>query len=91
MFSENSRYFRAGTLRVKGPNGESVTITRIPSLRKDPLAGYHRRLEGQRLDVIASHFLKDATAFWRLCDANGWVVPDTLAIQALIGIPEQGG
>lgn len=88
MFAENSRYFRAGAVKVNGPNGETVTVTRIPLPRKDLLAGYHRRLEGQRLDVIAAHFLKDATAFWRLCDANSWMVPDSLAVQDLIGIPE---
>jgi hypothetical protein len=39
------------------------------------------------LDLIANAFLKDATAFWRLCDANNTVVPDGLAARDLIGIP----
>jgi hypothetical protein len=90
MFFSNSRYAKAGTYTVTGPKGEPVQVTRIPLPRKTPLAGFHRRLEGQRLDLIASHYLKDATAFWRLCDAHDAVVPDVLAVSELVGIPRAG-
>jgi hypothetical protein len=90
MFFANSRYVKAGTYSVPGANGEPVLVTRIPQPLKTPLAGYHRRLEGQRLDLIASHYLKDATAFWRLCDAHDAVVPDVLGVSDLVGIPRAG-
>jgi hypothetical protein len=38
--------------------------------------------------MMASFFLKDATTFWKLCDANNSVVPDALAARPLVGIPQ---
>jgi hypothetical protein len=87
MFFPGSRYEKAGTYTVQEPAGAVVTVTRLPLPRAAPLRGYHRRLEGQRLDLIAARYLADATTFWRLCDANNALVPDALAAHDLIGIP----
>ncbi len=46
-----------------------------------------QRLDGQRLDLIANHYLADPLAFWVLCDANGTVAPDALAAAPRVGIP----
>ena len=46
-----------------------------PPCRAASLIGFHRRLKGQRLDLIASRYLADPTAFWRLCDANNALAP----------------
>lgn len=90
MFFAGSRYENAGTYNITTPDGKTVTVTKIPLPTKKPLLGYHRRLEGQRLDLIASYYLKDPNAFWQLCDANNAVVPDALATHDLIGIPPKG-
>jgi len=66
-----------------------VTATRLPLPLNDPVIGFHRRTNDQRLDLIAYHFLANPTAFWRLCDANNSVVPDALGARALIGIPRK--
>ena len=87
MFFPNSRYASAGTYTVTRPDGTSVQATRLPLPVKLPLAGFHRRHEGQRLDLIASHYLSDATAFWQLCDATDSVIPDALAAAELVGVP----
>lgn len=90
MFAPGSRYEHLPTYTVTLPDGRQVTAIRLPLAATSPLAGYHRRLDGQRLDHIAAHYLRDATAFWRLCDANGVIVPDALAARDLVGIPRQG-
>jgi hypothetical protein len=90
MFFPGSRYANAGTYTVTLPGGRMVAATRIPLPSPGTLIGYHRRLEGQRLDLIAYHYLADATAFWRLCDTNDTMVPDALAAHDLIGIPAKG-
>lgn len=90
MFFSNSRYENAGTYTVTQANGRIVTATKLPLRSPKPLLGYHRRLEGQRLDLIANHYLKDPNAFWQLCDANNTIVPDALATRELIGIPPKG-
>lgn len=90
MFFRGSRYGKMATYTVTAPNGREVTAVRLPLPTSAPLAGFHRRLIDQRLDHIAAHYLADATAFWRLCDANDAVVPDALAAHDLVGIPRKG-
>ena len=91
MFFPGSRYEKTGTYTVRKADGTTVTAARLPRPRQGRLLGYHRRLEGQRLDHVAAHYLKDPTAFWRLCDAGDTVVPDALAARELIGIPAREG
>jgi len=89
LFFPGSRYADAGTYTVEKPDGTTVVATRIPLARRPALRGYHRRLDGQRLDHIANHYLRDATAFWRLCEASGTVAPDALAARELVAIPAE--
>jgi hypothetical protein len=90
LFFPNSRYLKAGTASVVGPGGRSVLVTRIPVRPVPPVLGDHRRHEGQRLDLLAAHYLGDPTAFWQICDANEAMVPDTLAVGELVHIPRRG-
>ena len=87
MFFPNSRYQGQATYQVTLPDGKTVTVTRLPIPQAGTLLGFHRRLEGQRLDLLANFYLKDATTFWRICDANGAVSPDALGAHDLVGIP----
>jgi hypothetical protein len=89
MFFSGSRYAKAGTTTVTKPDGTVVTVTKLPLPLTNPILGFHRRLEGQPLDLIAAHYLTDATTFWKLCDANNTMVPDALSVHDLIGIPTQ--
>jgi hypothetical protein len=90
MFFPGSRYQNAGTYTFTTITGIVVTATNLPVPRRGTLLGYHQRSQRQRLDLIANHYLSDPTTFWRLCDANGSVVPDALPGHALIGIPAKG-
>ncbi len=89
MFSSNSRYARTGTYTVTKPDGTLVTATRLPLPGAPNVIGSHVRLDGHRLDHIASNYLSDATEFWRLCDANDAPAPDALAAHDRIDIPEK--
>ncbi|HWB84002.1 MAG TPA: hypothetical protein VG675_07670 [Bryobacteraceae bacterium] len=90
MFSKGSRYENAGTVTAVKLDGTVVAVTKIPLPTTPPLIGFHRRQQGNRLDLIAARYLGDTTAFWRLCDVNGSVVPDALAARDLVGIPPRG-
>jgi hypothetical protein len=90
MFGPGSRYGKSPTYTLKLADGREVTAVSLPLPSKARPLGFHRRVEGQRLDHIAAHYLRDATAFWRLCDANDTVAPDALAARDLIGIPRKG-
>ena len=87
MFFPGSRYAKCVPYRVTLPDGRTVSVTPSTLPRAPALLGLHRRLDGQRLDLIASAYLKDATASFRLCDANGSLSPDALAVHELIAIP----
>jgi hypothetical protein len=90
MFTSNSRYYNLPTYTFERADGRLVSVVPFPIRPKPRLIGYHRREEGQRLDLIAAYYLKDATAFWRICDGNGAVSPHALAQHLLIGIPGEG-
>lgn len=87
MFDLTSRYAKMGTYTLTLSDGRKVTAVRLPLPAQPPLLGYYRRLGGQRLDHIAANYLRDPTAFWQLCDANGVMSPDALAARDLVGIP----
>jgi hypothetical protein len=87
MFSPASRYAQMATYSVVRADGTIVQAVKSPLPGSALVAGFHRRLAGQRLDSIAFEYLNDATAFWRLCDANDAMVPDALAVADLIGVP----
>jgi len=89
LFSERSRYNSVPTDQVRLEDGRTVTAVRFPARARPPLLGYHRRLDGQRLDHIASFYLKDAAGFWRLCDAGGAFSPHALASHELVGVPRK--
>jgi hypothetical protein len=89
MFFPGSRYEKVGTVTITRADGTRVAVTKLPLPLQNPLRGFHRRLDGQRLDLIASHYFNDATAFWQLCDANNTMVAGALAAHELIGIPVQ--
>ncbi len=87
MIFPGSRYEKTGTFVLTRSEGTMIQSLRLPLPGPALVQGYYRRSDGQRLDLIANAFLKDATAFWRLCDANNAVVPDSLAARNLTGIP----
>ena len=91
MIFAGSRYQNSGTYRVTLPDRTVVSVLRLPLPGPAVVRGYYRRRgTGDGLDTIANFFLKDATAFWQLCDANNAVVPDALLARNLIGIPPAG-
>jgi hypothetical protein len=90
MFFPGSRYQNTGTYTFTTASGAIVTAAYLPLPRSAPVLGYHQRLQGQRLDLIANYYLSDPTAFWQLCNADGSVVPDALVSHDLIGVPAKG-
>jgi hypothetical protein len=88
MFQPSSRYATAGTYAARTTSGQAVIATRLPIRTQPAIRGFHARNDTQRLDLLAAHYLGDATASWRLCDAGDAICPDALAVRARIAIPE---
>jgi hypothetical protein len=87
MFFPGSRYAKMSRYSVTLANGAVVQAVRLPAPGVQAVVGYFRRQSGDRLDQIAARFLADATDFWRVCDANGAMIPDALAARDLVGVP----
>jgi hypothetical protein len=87
MFFPGSRYEKTGTYVVTLADRSTALVVRLPQPRPAALIGYHPRIEGDRLDLLAARYLADPTTFWRLCDADDAVVPGALEARSLIGIP----
>ena len=90
MFFSGSRYLNQATYTVVLADGTLASVVKLPLPVTAPLAGFHRKLQSERLDLIANYYLNDATTFWRLCDANNSMMPDALGVHALIGTPKKG-
>jgi hypothetical protein len=87
MFDANSRYANAGTYVVTMRDGTEIRATRVPLPTRFPTLGWHRRVESERLDLVAFQHLGDATAAWQLGWTNDAMVLDALAGHELIAIP----
>lgn len=94
MLDRTSRYADVGIATVEVPDGTGRTRTvrylrrrfppqpaTLPTLAEPVVRG------GDRLDVIAATYLGDPTQFWRICDANPVIHPDSLTAADRIGGP----
>lgn len=91
MFASDSRYVKLTPYTFTFLDGRQVRVTRLPRPPEQlAMAGYHIRIQGDRLDLLAARYLQDPTLFWKLCDANGALVPTALDSRPLIGIPLGG-
>ena len=88
IFDPESRYVRYATvMMVRDRNGREVqalTPAEIPPARE---LGEHLRKDGQRLDHLASRYLDDPTAFWRIARHNDALSADAVAEAPIIRIP----
>jgi len=87
MFFPGSRYAPMPQYSVVLRDGTLARAVKIPAPGAPAVLGFYRRQKGDRLDQISARFLADATGFWRVCDANGAMVPDALAARDLVGVP----
>lgn len=86
--NDRSRYRDADEFSVPGPHGLSVRVS-LPARRTPaPRRGTHARRDGERLDHLAAHYLRDPAGFWQICDANDALLPEALSDVSRIDIPE---
>lgn len=91
MLEEKSRYAKRKTYPVTDSRGRLVPVVPVPDPPKARLLGIHLRKQAQRLDHLAFKYLHDGTAFWRICEANDAMLPESLSEQQEINIPNKNG
>jgi len=81
VFPPTSRYHGLNTLKLTGPDGSEVLYLErrfIPQPQEFQLLQEHTVTQGERLDNITAQYMNDPELFWRICDANRAMIPDTL-------------
>ena len=74
-----------GRYQISGDESVAYVLRRfVPQVRDIPLAAYHLLRAGDRIDVIAGHYLGDAELHWRIADANR--ATDMLELTATAGL-----
>lgn len=87
-FAPTSRYHGLPTAQLTLPDGRTVVfVTRrfLPPTERFTQLQAHTVVAGDRLDNLAAHYLGDAEQSWRICDANGAMLPEALVAQ--VGAP----
>jgi hypothetical protein len=92
MFDEKSRYFPLTPYQVTELRGWTVSAVPVPGATAEYLLGYHVRVQGQRLDHLASHYLNNPAGFWRICELNNVMLPESLTrLARSISLPSRSG
>jgi hypothetical protein len=89
LFDRLSRYAKPPLTiyQVVDVRGRTVSALPVPEAPTEISAGIHVRKQGETLDQLASGFLADAHAYWRITELNGAVIPDALAEAETLKIP----
>ena len=91
MFDPNSRYLSVAGYTAIDRRGRMVTVIPAPDKPIQALLGLHRRIDGQRLDHLAYHYLGDPAGYWRICELSDVMLPDALAEARDMPIPAKAG
>jgi hypothetical protein len=80
-FPPASRYNGIETTTIETAEGKVIIYLRrrfVPPPERFALLQEHVVVQGERLDNITAAYLGDPEQFWRVCDANGAMLPDEL-------------
>jgi hypothetical protein len=81
LYPPTSRYYGIAATQLVAADGTVISYLKrrfVPPPENFSLLGEHLLVSGDRLDNLAARYLGDAQQYWRLCDANRAMRPDTL-------------
>lgn len=89
VFDPKSRYVKPALepYPVVDKRGRQVMALPMIEPPREVSVGQYTRKQGQRLDHLASSFLRDPNGFWRIAEVNDAVLPDALSEEEKIKIP----
>ncbi|HEY7814966.1 MAG TPA: LysM domain-containing protein [Nakamurella sp.] len=91
MFVRGSRYdgIETATVDMPAPDGSTRQVCYVRRRFLPPVDAHttlveHRVAAGERLDVVTARYVGDPLQFWRLCDANDVLRPESLEVAGLV-------
>jgi len=81
MFDHMSRYYNIPIATLTLPSGRTISYVGrrfLPRGEDLPLLAEVAVVQGERIDMVANRTLGDPLAYWRICDANNAMNPQTL-------------
>ncbi|MFW6174255.1 MAG: hypothetical protein ACOC5K_00555 [Chloroflexota bacterium] len=89
MYDKKSRYYSLETYEVSDGRGRAVRVVPVPEPPAEERLGVHLREQGQRLDHLAWKYLNDGAGFWRICELNDVMLPESLSEAREVAIPQR--
>ena len=87
MISQNSRY--AGCILYRDSDGDSFGFRQRIDTSPRPDDRFHTVIDGDRLDLLAYHYLGDVRLWWVICDYNEIFLPLELEVGLVLRIPSE--
>lgn len=87
LFDSGSRYARLATLLWQDGRGRCVEVVPPAPGPQQSLLGRHLRRQGERADHLATLYLADPTAYWRLAEMNDAMTAEVLSELRELDIP----
>jgi hypothetical protein len=81
MVPITSRYYGIQTAQIEGADGKTIVYLKrrfLPSPDRFTILLERTVTDGERLDNITAQYLSDPEQFWRICDANNAMNPESL-------------
>ena len=75
MIEKRSRYARTPQIEVTTASGEKRVLVDIREIGVPPEGHVHVVQPGERVDVLAERFYRDARRYWRIADASDELDP----------------
>ncbi len=89
LFDPNSRYAKLTTVLMTDGRGRTVEVVPPAPQPQQSLRDLHLRRQGERPDHLATLYLADPTAFWRLGEINDAMTADVLSELRTVEIPNK--
>ncbi len=75
MFDKRSRYSRTPTTEIISRDGEKRVLIELRDIPEPAATQLYVMRPGDRVDLLAYEFYRDARRYWRLADANDELDP----------------
>lgn len=89
IFDPGSRYAKLATVLMLDGRGRMVEVVPPAPQPIQTLRGTHLRRQGERPDHLATLYLADPVAFWRLAEFNDAMTAEVLSELRTVEIPNR--